>query len=73
MSGIFGGGQKMPDPKPPTAMPDETDPAVLAAERKRRQGMMARGGRVSTILSSGAGGSAPSSNAAPEYSATKMG
>lgn len=69
MAGLLGGkSASIPDPKPPTPMPDSTDPAVLSAERKRRQGMMNRGGRQSTILS----GAAPS-GAMPEYSREKMG
>lgn len=68
MSGIF--SPKKPQEKPTVAMPDETDPMVVAAERKRKQGMMARGGRQSTILSGGAGGG---SNMPSEYSSDKMG
>ena len=67
MAALFG-GKKAPDPKPPAPMPDNNDPAVMAAERKRRQGMMARGGRASTILS-GDGGM----GGMQEYSKDKMG
>ncbi len=47
---------KKPVSKPTVAMPDEGDPNVQAAERRKRQGMMARGGRASTILSEGGNG-----------------
>lgn len=46
---------KMPEIKPPAPMPDEQDPAVRAAGRRRVGQMMQRGGRRSTILSEGFG------------------
>lgn len=50
MGGLF----KKPDipkPEPPARMPDEEDPAVIEARRKRAAEAQRRGGRASTILS----------------------
>ena len=49
-------------------MPDQNDPAVLAAERKRRQGMMNTGGRRSTLV-----GDAGGASISTEYSQDKIG
>lgn len=40
----------LPPPKPPATMPDDQDPAVLAAKRKTLANMASSGGRQSTIL-----------------------
>lgn len=48
-------------------MPDQNDPAIMAAERKRRLGMVSSGGRKSTLADSGGG------TIASEYSQDKMG
>ena len=53
MGALFGGGSKAaptPPPKPVATMPDDTDPAVLAAKRAKMADAMAQGGRQSTIL-----------------------
>lgn len=42
---------KVPEPQEPVRMPDQDDPALIEARRKRSQELMARGGRASTILS----------------------
>jgi hypothetical protein len=54
-SGLFGGSPKPPPPPPVQPMPDLMDPAILAA--KQRQAELAQGssGRLSTILTGGAG------------------
>lgn len=44
-------GLKKQQEKPPTVMPDPTDPAIQEAERKRAKKMKGMGGRSSTILS----------------------
>lgn len=49
MSGLF--KQKPPKVEDPARMPDEEDPAVMEARRKRAQDAQRRGGRASTILS----------------------
>lgn len=46
---------KMPKPQAPARMPDEEDPAIIEARRKRAAEAMRRSGRGSTILT-GAGG-----------------
>lgn len=45
---------KLPDP---IRMPDPLDPAILEAKRAKMAQMQTRGGRQSTILTDGAGGS----------------
>ena len=50
MSALFR-SPKTPEVKPTAPMPDESDPAILAADRRRRSSMIGRGGRASTILS----------------------
>lgn len=45
---------KVPKPEDPARMPDEEDPAVIEARRRRVASAKARGGRESTILA-GAG------------------
>lgn len=68
MSGIFGSPKvATPEVKPPAPMPDANDPAVMAAERKRRASMVAAGGRRSTVMD------ATTPTIATEYSADKMG
>lgn len=47
MTGLFGGP---PKPPPVTRMPDENDPAVLAARRKQYEMASERAGRASTFL-----------------------
>ena len=49
MGGLF--KTKTPKLEPPTRMPDEKDPAILADRRKRIAEDRARGGRDSTIMS----------------------
>lgn len=52
MSALFS-SPKMPAApvvKPPAAMPDTDDPAVLAAKRRSMAEAAGRGGRASTIL-----------------------
>jgi len=68
MAGLFGKPPAPPPPKPPAPMPDQNDPAVLAAERKRRQGMMNTGGRRSTLV-----GDAGGASISTEYSQDKIG
>lgn len=41
---------KVPEPKDPPRMPDEEDPAIIEARRRRAQEAASRGGRASTIL-----------------------
>jgi len=48
LAGMFG---KKPATKPVVTMPDENDPAVLAAGAKRVNDMRGAGGRDSTLLS----------------------
>lgn len=69
MGGLFGGSKSPPPPavKPPAPMPDENDPAVLAAKRKQLADVSARGGRASTILSG------PSTSGTPLGSSTIAG
>ena len=55
MGGLFG---KKPKVEPPSRMPDEQDPALIEARRKRLAEQRGRGGRESTILSEGLMGSA---------------
>ena len=50
MAGLFS-KPKEPTVRPPAPMPDDNDPAILAADRRRRASMIGRGGRASTILS----------------------
>ncbi len=50
MSGLFGGGQSTPAPKPPAPMPDDQSPAVLEAKRRAQEQVVSRAGRQSTIL-----------------------
>lgn len=45
MSGLFGGGGKMPAPTP---VPDRDSPAALEARRKRLEEQQRAGGREST-------------------------
>lgn len=54
MSGLFP-KVKTPRIPPPTRMPDEADPAVLEAQRRKRAEMALRGGRQSTILTDALG------------------
>lgn len=68
MSGLF--GAKKQEVKPPAPLPDENDPSILAAGRKRISDNRAMGGRASTILSEGWGGG---SNDSSEYKQNKMG
>lgn len=70
MAGLFGGKKSTPAPevKPPAPMPDEGDPVLQSAERRRRAQMVGRGGRASTILSD-----EESPRGGGEYSATKLG
>lgn len=49
MGGLFGGKQKIPDPKP-VRMPTETDPEIEAAVKRNREATRLRRGRQSTIL-----------------------
>lgn len=49
MSGLFR-GPKLPPPPKPVRMPTETDPDVLAAGRRAREGALRRTGRLSTIM-----------------------
>jgi hypothetical protein len=44
------GSPKPPAPPPPQAMPDIQDPALLTNRRKLLEAAMARGGRLSTML-----------------------
>lgn len=56
MSGIFGGGSKVPPPPPPkpvAPMPDEESPEIRMALSRRIAGIGARTGRGSTILTLG--------------------
>lgn len=52
MAGMFGGGDA-PKPKPAAPMPDDQSPSVLEASRRERERILSRGGRASTILTSG--------------------
>ena len=49
MSGLFK-APKAPAPTPTMPMPDEMDPAILEAKRRRQIDMLGRSGRSSTIL-----------------------
>lgn len=61
MSGIFSkpslpaapAAPKPPDPPRVVRMPTETDPSVMAAQKRTRQAAMQRSGRMSTILTDG--------------------
>lgn len=55
MGGLFGGKQKAQVQKPTPVVPiaDEQDPAVLRARQQSILAAQQRGGRQSTILSSG--------------------
>lgn len=64
MSGLFGETPKTPEPKSPAPMPDDQSPSVIEAKRRKELDIMSRGGRSSTILTDGGGGS---------YSGTKLG
>lgn len=66
MAGLFS-KPKTPEVKPPAPMPDMNDPAVMAADRKRRAGMVAQGGRRSTLAGDGGG------MVSNEYTQDKMG
>lgn len=50
MGGLFG-KPKVPKVEDPARMPDEEDPAVEEARRRRAEAARSRGGRASTILS----------------------
>lgn len=50
MGGLFGGA---PKPQPVAPVADENDPAVLKARQQSILSAQSRGGRQSTILSSG--------------------
>ena len=50
MGGLFGGDAPAPAKKV-TPMPDEDDPSVLAARKRRFEIAQARSGRASNILS----------------------
>lgn len=51
MSGLFGGGkQKEPKVQPPVRMPDPENPALIEADRRKREEIGLRGGRQSTIM-----------------------
>lgn len=51
MSGLFGGAPKA---QPTIRMPDQKDPAALAAQSDARRRQLAAGGRDSTNLTGGA-------------------
>lgn len=70
MAPIF--SPKKPETKPVTAMPDEGDPAIMAADQRRRQQMMGRSGRRSTLLT-GAGDTLMGSGSMSEFSKDKIG
>lgn len=57
MAGLFGGAPSVP---PKTPIPDEQDPAVIAAKRRQYEIAQGRSGRASTFLSD-------------DYSKTKLG
>lgn len=65
------GGMSAPKPQQPKVvrMPNEQDPAVLAAQQRRKEAALQRQGRLSTILTdqnqarAGLGGSVESGNA----------
>lgn len=44
-------GPKLPTPPPETPMPDENDPAVVAAKKRAQELAQSRSGRTATILS----------------------
>lgn len=46
---------KLPAQKPPATMPDETDPSVMAAGRRRSQKVRRGSGRASTLMGGGMG------------------
>ncbi|GJD92924.1 hypothetical protein [Methylobacterium iners] len=52
MASLFGGGSRnrAPAVTPVATMPDEQNPAVLAARRRSMAEAASRGGRASTIL-----------------------
>ena len=52
MAGMFGKAKTPPPPKP-VRQPVETDPEVLAAARRTREGALRRTGRLSTMLTEG--------------------
>lgn len=54
MGGLF--GAKRPKQEPPTALPDEDDPAIKEEARRKRQSIASREGRASTILTGAGGG-----------------
>lgn len=68
---LVAGGRKEapppPTPQPVVRMPDESDPAVLEARKKRREAATGKG-RESTILSGDSGGTGGSS-----YTGTVLG
>jgi hypothetical protein len=55
MAGLFG-GSKMPPPPKAVRQPVESDPDVLAAARRSREGALRRTGRLSTMLTEGTQG-----------------
>lgn len=64
---LFGGKkQAAPQVTPPATLPDERDPAIMAAARRQRTKTLGRGGRASTILTDDA-------PVRDEYAATKLG
>lgn len=70
MTGLFG-GPKTPAVKPPAPMPDESDPAIMEAKRKRIASMMGSGGRRATILTDTSGGAGAGGNI--DYTKQTMG
>jgi hypothetical protein len=46
----MGSSPKLPAPAPVLPIPDLEDPELLALKRQRREAAMARGGRLSTML-----------------------
>lgn len=64
-------GPKSPTVTPPKAMPDETDPGMEMASR-RRYAQRRTGGRASTILDD-FGGDSPGGGGGGEYSRDTMG
>lgn len=56
MAGLFGGGPKQPAPAPVVPMADMNSPLIKSTENERLRQIAARGGRTSTNLSQGSGG-----------------
>jgi hypothetical protein len=55
MGSLFAKPEKPKPPPPPAVMPDADDDQIEAAKRRRMAQQLARSGRMSTILSEGAG------------------